>query len=87
MTNAPRQPVKYRAVRPAACGQQLRHQRLANPAAAHTIVNWPEVAWAGLDRLRENARHTPFDPELHALVARAETALAGTPVPRQPAPR
>jgi len=39
-------------------------------AAAHTIVNWPEVAWAGLDRLRENARHTPFDPELHALVAR-----------------
>jgi hypothetical protein len=45
---------------------------------------WPEVAWAGLDRLRENAKRTPFDPGLQALIGRAETALAGVPRP-QPA--
>ncbi len=46
------------------------------------IVNWPEVAWAGLDRLRRQHRLTPFDAELGRLVALAETALAGVPRPR-----
>jgi transcriptional regulator with XRE-family HTH domain len=65
-------------------GSNFVTDALANPAAAQSIVNWPEVAWAGLDRLRENARQAPFDPELPALISRAETALAGIPRP-QPA--
>src|SRR5262249_34863200 len=52
------------------------------PATAQTIVNWPEVAWAGLDRLRESAKRTPFDPGLQALIGRAEAALAGVPRPQ-----
>ena len=63
-------------------GSNFVTNALASPDAAHTIVNWPEVAWAGPDRLRENAKHAPFDPELHALIAHAETALAGTPRPQ-----
>jgi transcription regulator MmyB-like protein len=62
----------------------LRLDALADPATAQTIVNWPEVAWAGLDRLRENAKRAPFDPGLQALIGRTETALAGVPRP-QPA--
>jgi MmyB-like transcription regulator ligand binding domain len=50
---------------------------LADPATADTIVNWPEVAWAGLDRLRQDARRSPFDEELHSLIAMAEAALDG----------
>ena len=67
---------------PQLVGSNFVTNALANPAAARTIVNWPEVAWAGLDRLRENATHTPFDPELQALITHAETALASTPRPQ-----
>lgn len=67
-----------------ASNRRGRGDALANPAIAQMIVNWPEVAWAGLDRLRENAKRTPFDPGLQALIGRAETALAGVPRP-QPA--
>jgi len=48
---------------------------------AQTIVNWPETAWAGLDRLRQSARHAPADQELRSLISLAESALAGTPRP------
>jgi len=44
-------------------------------------VNWPEVAWAGLDRLRHHLDRTPFDQELHHLVMLAESALAGVTRP------
>jgi transcriptional regulator with XRE-family HTH domain len=54
---------------------------LTNPAHAEAIVNWPEVAWAGVDRLRHHQRRYPFDPELAQLVAVAEAALAGVPRP------
>jgi hypothetical protein len=65
-------------------GSNFVTDALANPATAQTIVNWPEVAWAGLDRLRETTKRTPFDPGLQALIGRAEAALAGIPRP-QPA--
>jgi hypothetical protein len=54
---------------------------LANPAAAAGIVNWPEVAWAGVDRLRRQHRLTPFDVELGELVTLADTALTDVPRP------
>ena len=56
---------------------------VANPAAAQAIVNWPEVAWAGLDRLRQQLDRAPFDDELRGLVALAEAALSG--IDRPPA--
>ncbi len=64
-------------------GRNFVRDSLANPVAAQGIVNWPEVAWAGLDRLRHDLRRSPFDPELRELVTLAETAL--TEVPRPPA--
>ena len=48
---------------------------LTNPASAAMVVNWSEVAWAGLDRLRQQAERDPFDGELHDLVRAAEVAL------------
>ena len=62
-------------------GVNFVRDALADPAAAAGIVNWPEVAWAGLDRLRRQHRLTPFDAELGRLVAVAQTALAGVPRP------
>jgi transcriptional regulator with XRE-family HTH domain len=67
-------------------GRNFVRDSLANPAAAHAIANWPEVAWAGLDRLRHQLDRTPFDDELHHLVALAERAVADVPrpVPAEP---
>jgi transcriptional regulator with XRE-family HTH domain len=62
-------------------GVNFVRDALANPAAAAGIVNWPEVAWAGVDRLRRQRRMTPFDAELGRLVTLAETALSGVPRP------
>jgi hypothetical protein len=62
---------------PQVVGSNFVRDGLANPAIAETIVNWPEVAWAGLDRLRQQAGQAPFDEELHSLIVAAEAALAG----------
>jgi transcriptional regulator with XRE-family HTH domain len=62
-------------------GVNFIRDALTNPAAAEGIVNWPEVAWAGLDRLHRQHRLTPFDADLSRLVTLAETALAGVPRP------
>jgi transcriptional regulator with XRE-family HTH domain len=64
-------------------GVNFVRDALTNPAAAAGIVNWPEVAWAGLDRLRRQHRLTPFDAELGRLLTLAETALAGVPRPER----
>jgi transcriptional regulator with XRE-family HTH domain len=64
-------------------GVNFVRDALANPAAAAGIVNWAEVAWAGLDRLRRQHRLTPFDAELSRLVTLAETALVGVPRPER----
>jgi transcriptional regulator with XRE-family HTH domain len=61
----------------------VRHM-IANPASARAIVNWTEVAWAGLTRLREQLDRAPFDDELRALVALAESVVAGRPRPASP---
>lgn len=65
-------------------GANLTHRFLADPAARQAIANWPEVAWAGLDRLRHQLDRTPFDQQLGQLVDLAETTLAGVPRPHQP---
>ncbi|OLB66898.1 MAG: hypothetical protein AUI10_01470 [Actinobacteria bacterium 13_2_20CM_2_72_6] len=62
-------------------GSNFVRDALANPAAAEAIVNWPEVAWAGLDRLRRELNRAPFDDGLRGLVGLAESALAGVPRP------
>jgi transcriptional regulator with XRE-family HTH domain len=66
---------------PQVVGSNFVRDSLANPAAAQAIVNWPEVAWAGLDRLRHQLDRTPFDQELHHLVTLAENVLAGVARP------
>jgi transcriptional regulator with XRE-family HTH domain len=66
---------------PTVVGSNFVRDSLANPAAARAVVNWSEVAWAGLDRLRGHLRRAPLDPELQQLVALAEAALAGAPPP------
>ena len=60
---------------PQLTGRNFVRDALVDPAAAQMIVNWPEVAWAGLGRLRQDARRSPFDPELRSLIALAEAAL------------
>jgi len=62
-------------------GTSIVDRYLTDPAAAQAIVNWPEVAWAGLDRLRHHAARAPADERLCALVVRAEQALVGVPRP------
>lgn len=57
-------------------GANIVRRFLTDPAASRAIVNWAEVAWAGLDRLRHQQDRTPFDQQLAELVTLAETALA-----------
>lgn len=66
---------------PKVVGSNLVHDALADPAMAQAIVNWPEVAWAGLDRLRQDARRSPFDQEVRSLISIAEAALDGVSRP------
>jgi MmyB-like transcription regulator ligand binding domain len=66
---------------PRLVGSNFVRDALADPAVAQTIVNWPEVAWAGLDRLRLDARRSPFDEELRSLISCAEAALDGVSRP------
>jgi transcriptional regulator with XRE-family HTH domain len=61
-------------------GANLVRRMVADPAAAAGIVNWPEVARAGLARLRRQADRTPTDEELRRLVTMAESAVAGSAV-------
>jgi transcriptional regulator with XRE-family HTH domain len=67
-------------------GENLIRRFLAGPAARQAIANWPEVAWAGLDRLRHQLDREPFDERLGELVDLAEAALSGVPRPRPPSP-
>jgi hypothetical protein len=62
---------------PQVVGSNFVRDGLADPA----VVNWGEVAWAGLDRLRQQARQALFDEELPSLIATAEAAFAGVSRP------
>lgn len=62
-------------------GSNFVRDALTDPGAADRIVNWAEVAWAGLDRLRAHRRRAPFDPELAGLVTLAEAVLVDVPRP------
>jgi transcriptional regulator with XRE-family HTH domain len=67
-------------------GANMVRHFLANPDAAVAVANWPEVAWAGLARLRQQADRAPLDRELGELLNLAETAVAGLPRPATPGP-
>jgi transcriptional regulator with XRE-family HTH domain len=62
-------------------GTNLIERYATDAAARDAILNWPEVAWAGLARLRKQLRQTPLDQRLTELVDLAETAIAGLPRP------
>lgn len=62
-------------------GCNLVERYVADASAREAIVNWPEVAWAGLLRLRKQLGQTPLDERLRDLVDLAETAVAGLPRP------
>lgn len=65
-------------------GSNIVRRFVADPAAAQVIVNWPDVAWASLSRLRGQLARTPFDTELADLVKAAEQGLAGVTRPADP---
>lgn len=67
-------------------GANMIRRYFGDRHAAEWMVNWSEVAWAGLGRLRQQLQRTPFDEELRALVALAETAVAELPGPAAPGP-
>jgi transcriptional regulator with XRE-family HTH domain len=67
-------------------GTNLVRAFLTNPAAREAVVNWAELAWAGLDRLRHQLDRAPFDNTLADLVRHAESTLAGVARPREPSP-
>lgn len=48
-------------------GTNLVRRYFGDPSAADAIVNWRDVAWAGLTRLRDQVEASPFDDELRAL--------------------
>lgn len=65
-------------------GANIVRRYLGDPAALESIVNWADIAWASVDRLREQQDRAPFDEELRELAALAETALAALPRPDAP---
>jgi hypothetical protein len=58
-------------------GRNFVSDSLTNPAAAETIVNWPEVALAGLDQLRRAS---------FAARRSTRTCNAWSPWPKSPRP-
>jgi MmyB-like transcription regulator ligand binding domain len=56
-------------------------RRFVDEAAREAIVNWPDVARAGLARLRDRARQAPHDAALAELLAVAESTVPpGEPI-------
>ncbi|WP_448003506.1 helix-turn-helix domain-containing protein [Agromyces bauzanensis] len=62
-----------------AVGSNVVRRFVLGPTARASIVNWPDVAGATLDRLRHESDRAPFDGELASLLAEAELAVAGLP--------
>ncbi|WP_187774140.1 helix-turn-helix domain-containing protein [Lolliginicoccus suaedae] len=66
---------------PDVLGSNVIRRYTGTPGAAEAIVNWAEVAWAGVDRLRQQRDRMPFDAEIAALLGEAEAATRGLPRP------
>lgn len=62
-------------------GSNLVERYLKDTKPRGAVVNWPEIAWAALDRLRKQLQQAPFADELQRLVILAEAAVAGLPRP------
>ena len=62
-------------------GANLVRRYFGDPSATEAIVNWHDVAWAGVNRLRDQVEASPFDEELRALLALAEAAVGETEPP------
>jgi transcriptional regulator with XRE-family HTH domain len=67
-------------------GCNLARRYFADTAAAEAMGNWPQVAHAGLDRLRHQLTQRPFDATLQELVRLAEAATAGLARLSRPVP-
>ncbi len=65
-------------------GANLIRLFLTDPATRQAVVNWADVARAGLDRLRHQLDRAPFDETLAELVRQADAALAGLARPSEP---
>jgi transcriptional regulator with XRE-family HTH domain len=63
-------------------GTNLLERYLADAELRAAVVNWPEIAWTALDRLRKQLGRTPFDSELRRLVTLAEAAVTNVPRPQ-----
>ncbi len=62
-------------------GTNLVRRYFGDPSVSDAIVNWRDVAWAGLSRLRDQVEASPFDDELRALLAVAEAAVHEAALP------
>ena len=62
-------------------GTNLVRRYFGDPRAPDAIENWPDVAWAGVTRLREEVEASPFDDQLRELLAIAEAAVSKTAKP------
>jgi len=67
-------------------GTNLAEFYLGSPTARDAIVNWPEVAYAALSRLRRQRDRAPLDERLQQLVELAELAVADLPHPDHTGP-
>ncbi|HZM84302.1 MAG TPA: hypothetical protein VFC19_51945 [Candidatus Limnocylindrales bacterium] len=66
-------------------GANIVRRFLADPAATRqAIVNWAEVSWAALDRLRHQRDRAPLDEQLAEMVGLAEAAVSGVSRPQSP---
>lgn len=66
---------------PDLAGTNMIESYLTGTSVRDRIVNWPEVAWAALVRLKTQLHRAPLDDRLRALVDLTETAVADLPRP------
>lgn len=65
-------------------GTNMLRRFYGDPTIRASIVNLPDVAWAGLERLRREQRRAPLDDELATLVELAAAAVSDIPRPAEP---
>jgi transcriptional regulator with XRE-family HTH domain len=58
-------------------GGNMVERVFGNPATPDVVVNWSDVAWAGVDGLRRQLQQSPWDDRLRQLVEVAELAVRG----------